>query len=131
MPLYCATPLPQQANVVFGKWIFKHKVRVDGSFERYKAGCVLRGFTQHPGIDYAETFSPVVMPATPIHQLDIKNAFLHGTPIEQPSGFEDPAHPGYVCRLNNLCMDSSRHPVSVFCTSNAPWNAFVGVCINM
>jgi len=65
-------------------------------------------------VDFDETFSPVVKPATvrtvlslalsrrwPIHQLDVKNAFLHGNLTEtvycqQPSGFEDPAHPDYV-----------------------------------
>jgi hypothetical protein len=41
----------------------------------------------------------------PIHQLDVKNAFLHDTLAEkvycmQPSGFIDSAHPDYVCRLN-------------------------------
>jgi hypothetical protein len=84
-------PRPTQGNIVTGKWIFKHKFRVDGSLERYKARWVLRGFTQRTGIDFDETFSPVVNPATvrtvlslalsrgwPVHQLDVKNAFLHG-----------------------------------------------------
>lgn len=111
-------PRPTQVNIVTGKWIFKHKFRADGSLERYKARWVLRGFTQRPGIDFDGTFSPVVKPATvwtvlslalsrgwPVHQLDVKNAFLHGTLSEtvfaaQPAGFEDPTHPGYVCRLN-------------------------------
>ena len=85
-------PRPSRANVVTGKWIFKHKFNADGTLERYKARWVLRGFTQRPSVDFAETFSPVVKPATvrtvlslalarhwPIHQLDVKNAFLHGT----------------------------------------------------
>jgi hypothetical protein len=102
---------PRNSNVVTGKWIFNHKLRADGSFDRYKARWVLRGFTQHPGVDYDETFSPVVKPATVrtvlsiavsrdwlIQQLDVKNAFLHGTLTEtvycsQPTGFVDPAHP--------------------------------------
>ena len=57
-------PRPPKANVVTGKWIFKHKFKADGSLERYKARWVLRGFTQHPEIDFDETFSPVVKPAT-------------------------------------------------------------------
>ena len=39
---------PPRANIVFGKWIFKHKFCVDGSLERYKARWVLRGFSQGP-----------------------------------------------------------------------------------
>jgi hypothetical protein len=111
-------PRPHGANIVTGKWIFKHKFNVDGSFERYKARWVLRGFTQRPDIDFDETFSPVVKSATvrtvlslavssscPIHQLDVKNAFLHGTLSEtvycsQPSGFEATTSPQHVCRLN-------------------------------
>ena len=86
---------PPGVNVVTGKWVYHHKFLSDGSLDRYKARWVLRGFTQRPGIDYVETFSPVVKPATvrvvlslamscswPIHQLDVKNAFLHGTLIE-------------------------------------------------
>ena len=52
------------ANVVTGKWIFLRKFNADGSFGRYKARWVLRGFTLRPGVDYDETFSPVVKPAT-------------------------------------------------------------------
>jgi len=44
-------PRPSQANVISGKWIFKHKFKADGSLERYKARWVLRGFTQRPGVD--------------------------------------------------------------------------------
>jgi hypothetical protein len=36
---------PRNSNVVTGKWIFTHKLRADGSFDRYKARWVLRGFT--------------------------------------------------------------------------------------
>lgn len=57
-------PLPPGANMVTGKWIFRHKFKSDGTLDRYKARWVLRGFTQRPGIDFDETFSPVVKPAT-------------------------------------------------------------------
>jgi hypothetical protein len=111
-------PQPPEANVVTDKWIFKHKLKADDSLDRYKARWVLRGLTQCPRVDYDETFSPVVKPATvhtvltlavsrgwPVHQLDIKNAFLHGTLSEtvycsQPAGFVDPMHPQLVCWLN-------------------------------
>jgi len=43
--------------------IFKHKFRAYGSLERYMAHWVLRGFSQRPGVDFSETFSPVVKPA--------------------------------------------------------------------
>jgi hypothetical protein len=86
---------PSRANVVSGNCIFKHKLKANDSLNRYKARWIIWGFTQHPGVDYNKTFSPVIKPATvctvltlavskgwPMHQLDIKNAFLHGTLFE-------------------------------------------------
>jgi hypothetical protein len=52
------------SNIVTNKWIFKHKFNSDGSLEWYKAHWVLRGFNQRHGVDYDETFSLVVKPAT-------------------------------------------------------------------
>ena len=57
-------PRPAGTNLVTGKWIYRHKFHADGSLDQYKARWVLRGFTQRPGIDYDETFSPVVKHAT-------------------------------------------------------------------
>jgi hypothetical protein len=57
-------PHPVGSNFITGKWIFKHMFNSDGTLEWYKACWVLRSFTQRPGVDYDETFSPVVKPAT-------------------------------------------------------------------
>ncbi|GJT82608.1 ribonuclease H-like domain-containing protein [Tanacetum coccineum] len=72
-------------------WLSKHKFHVDGTLSRYKARLVANGSSQQLGVDFDETFSLVVKPATidtilslvvsrqwPIHQLDVKNAFLNG-----------------------------------------------------
>jgi hypothetical protein len=119
---------PANANIVSGKWIFRHKYKPDGSLDRYKARWVLRGFSQEHGIDFDETFSPVVKPATirtilsialsanwKIRQLDVKNAFLHGKLSEvvfchQPTGFVDSARPGHVCRLNRALYGLKQAP---------------------
>jgi hypothetical protein len=43
-------PRPPGANIVTGKWLFRHKFKADGMLERYKARWVVRGFTQRPGV---------------------------------------------------------------------------------
>lgn len=99
---------PSRTNVISGKWLFRHKFKADGSLERNKARLVACGFRHEPGVDFDETFSHVVKLSTvhavlslvvscywPIYQLDVTNAFQHGTLselffCEQPSGFVDP-----------------------------------------
>ncbi|GJZ52102.1 ribonuclease H-like domain-containing protein [Tanacetum coccineum] len=89
------------------------KFHADGSLSRYKARLVPNGRSQQQGIDCDETFSSVVKPATirtvlslavsrdwPIHQLNVKNDFLHGHLSEtvymhQPPEFVDSARPNY------------------------------------
>lgn len=104
-------------NVVRSKWIYHIKRHSDGSIERRKSRIVAKGFHQCPGIDYNDTFNPMVKPRTiclllsialganwSIKQLDISNAFLQGTLdesvfMEQPQGFIDPHYPDNVCVL--------------------------------
>ncbi|GJZ80536.1 ribonuclease H-like domain-containing protein, partial [Tanacetum coccineum] len=84
-------PRLPNVNIFRSMWLYKHKYNADGSLSRYKARLVANGRSQQQSIDCDETFSPVVKPATiqtvlslavsrewPIHQLDVKNAFLHG-----------------------------------------------------
>lgn len=121
-------PRPLGVNIVTGKWIFRHKFNADGTLDRYKARWVLRGFTQRPGVDYDETFSPVVKPATvrtvlslalshewPVHQLDVKSPFLHVTLSEtvncsQPADFTNSSHPDWVYRLNKSLYGLKQAP---------------------
>jgi len=109
-------PVPGQ-NVIDTKWIFTLKYLPNGNIDRYKARLVARGFNQKYGLDYAETFSPVIKSTTVrlvleqavrhdwcIRQLDVNNAFLQGTVqdevyVSQPPGFVDQDRPHHVCRL--------------------------------
>ena len=99
------------------KWIYKLKYNSDGTTARHKARLVAKGFHQQYDIDFDETFSPMVKPLTvrlilslvvslnwPLRQLDVKNAFLHGTLkkevyMTQPQGYVDPTHLTHVCKL--------------------------------
>lgn len=83
-------PKPAGINIVNLMWLYKHKYKADGSLARYKSRLVANGKSQEHGIDFDETFSHVVKPATirvvlnfaverewPVHQLYVQNVFDH------------------------------------------------------
>lgn len=96
---------PDNCNIVSNRWVLRIKRKPDGSIDRYKARLVARGFSQVYGIDYTETYAPVVSAISVrlllayaavenllIAQFDVKTAFLYGdldetVYMEQPEGF--------------------------------------------
>ncbi|CAI7913213.1 unnamed protein product [Closterium sp. NIES-54] len=107
--------LPKGRKTVGIKWLLKKKLRLDGTVEKYKARLVAKGFSQRFGIDYDNTYAPVgsyttvrvllsIAAAMDLYllQLDVKNAFLHGTIdheiyMQQPPYFTDAS--SKVCLL--------------------------------
>ncbi|XP_031272882.1 uncharacterized protein LOC116131363 [Pistacia vera] len=80
-------PLPPEKKPIGTKWVYKIKLKSDGSVDRYKARLTAKGYNQIYGVDYLESFSPVAKLVTvriflaigtthswPLHQLDINNA---------------------------------------------------------
>ena len=85
------TDLPLGCKPLGSKWIFKRKMKVDGSIDKFKARLVIQGFRQKEGIDFFDTYAPVARISTirlllalaaihnlVIHQMDVKTAFLNG-----------------------------------------------------
>ncbi|CAN6568409.1 unnamed protein product [Malus baccata var. baccata] len=91
-------PLPPAKNLVGCKWVFKIKKNADGTIGRYKARLVAKGFNQEEGVDYGETFSPVVKPTT-------EDVYM-----SQPPGFLDVQRSDYVCRFHKSLYDLKQAP---------------------
>ena len=83
--------LPANRSTIGCKWVFRIKYRSNGEVEHFKARLVAKGFAQKHGIDYDETFSPVVrfvsirallafavQHGMIIHQMDVVTVFLNG-----------------------------------------------------
>ncbi|KAF5779215.1 putative RNA-directed DNA polymerase [Helianthus annuus] len=110
------TDLPQGRKAIGCKWVFRVKYKSNGEVERFKTRLVAKGFNQREGLDFGETFPPMVKMVTvrtiitlavfydwPLYQLDVDNAFLHGTITEDvymklPQGYYS-KNESKVCKL--------------------------------
>nr|GFD25948.1 ribonuclease H-like domain-containing protein [Tanacetum cinerariifolium] len=112
-------------------WLFRHKYLADGTLSHYKAQLVANGKTQLEGVDVDDSFTPIVKPGTirmvlnfaasrhwPVHQLDVKNAFLHRNLSETVymhlPPVRDSTHPNYVCLLQRSLYGLKQAPRARF-----------------
>ena len=109
--------LPPGCKTIGCKWIFKRKMKPDGSIEKYKARLVAKGYKQKEGLDFFDTYSPVTRITSirilislasiykmEIHQMDVRTAFLNGELeevicMDQPEGFIIKGFENKVCKL--------------------------------
>jgi hypothetical protein len=119
-------PLPKKKKTISCKWIFKRKEGLSPSeAPKYKARLVAKGYSQIPGVDYNDVFSPMVTIRTflsivashdlELEQLDVKTAFLHGELeediyMDQPEGFIVPGKDKYVCKLKRSLYGLKQSP---------------------
>jgi transposase InsO family protein len=120
--------LPPGKNCITVKWVFKIKLDGNNKIERYKCRIVVRGFSQIAGLDFEETFAPIVriesvrclfahaaFEGLHLLHIDCKTAFLNGQSdvklyVEQPEGFIDERYPHKVLWLNKLLYRLKQAP---------------------
>ena len=120
-------PPSPHLHVIDCRWLFRLKYLLDGTIDKRKSRLVAKGYKQQAGIDYFDTFSPVIKSSTIRIVLDVatsrdwclrqidNNAFLQGTLTEevymcQPPGFVDPERPDHICRLNKAIYGLKQAP---------------------
>lgn len=120
--------LPEDKNCIGVKWIYKTKLNAKGKVEKHKARLVAQGFSQHPDIDYNETFAPiarfdmvrmvlaiVAQNKWKMHQMDVKSAFLNGfleeeVYVKQSPGYEIEGQEDKVYKLNKALYGLKQAP---------------------
>ncbi|GJZ94301.1 zinc finger, CCHC-type containing protein [Tanacetum coccineum] len=119
--------LPPGCKPLGCKWIFKRKMKVDGTIDKFKARLVIQGFRKKEGIDYFDTYAPVAHITTirlllalaaihnlVIHQMDVKTTFLNGdleeVYMKQPERFVMPGNEHKVCKLVKLLYGLKQAP---------------------
>ena len=135
-------PRPNDANIVTCKWVFTLKYHPDGTVAHHKARLVARGLTQAHGIDYIETFSPIVRMNSiriflslvvnlnwSLHQLDVSNAFLYGDLtyqvfMEQPPGYVAQGETSQVCLIRRAIYGLKQSPRAWFVKFNGMLTAY-------
>jgi hypothetical protein len=108
---------PHGCKPVGCKWVFKKKLRPDGTIEKYKARLVAKGYTQREGEDYFDTYLPISRLTTIrvllsmaasygliVYQMDVKTAFLNGELeeeiyMDQPDRFVVKGEERKMCKL--------------------------------
>lgn len=128
LDVFDIVPRPLQ-KVISGVWAFKRKRYPDGSIRKLKARYCARGFEQKQGVDYFETFAPVVMWLTvrlllimsilmdlETKQIDYTAAFVHAPIdcvvfVDMPKGFE---LPGMVWKLKKSLYGLAQSPRNFF-----------------
>lgn len=130
---------PSNRTIIKCRWVFAVKRTVTDAVERYRARLVVKGFSQKAGIDFDETFSPVVKYDSlriilsiaaeqdlDLFQFDVSSAFLYGELneeiyLEQPEGFRVSGRERDVYRLHK-CMYGLKQAGRVW---NAKFDGFV------
>ena len=110
-------PPPPGRNIIKCKWVYKIKYTSTDAVDKYKARLITKGYSQVHGINYEETFSPVIKHDSVrvlcaiasvlrmhMRQFDIGTAYLSSDLttriyMYQPEGFIDPINPSHVCLL--------------------------------